>query len=92
MRATLPARPCSAQLLIACLTSTLACSRGSSGWVRGLPPIPCSQGQLGAHSEIESFGFKLSDHCYVWGFVGEKSYFSTAVLVLKMLTQRLTSS
>ena len=46
--ATLPARPCSAQLLIACLTSTPACSGGSSGWVRGLPPIPCSQGQLGA--------------------------------------------
>lgn len=46
MRATLSARPCSAQLLAACLTSTPACSGGSSGWVRD--PVPCSQDQLGA--------------------------------------------
>lgn len=47
MHATLPAHPCTAQLLVACLTSTPAYSGGGSGWVRGPPTVLVPEVSLG---------------------------------------------
>ena len=77
---------------VACLTSTPACSGGSSEWVRGPPPVLVPEVSLGLLLWNWVLWFQALRSLLCWGFVGEKSYFSTAVLVLKMLTQRLTSS